>query len=580
MFISKKRKIYIITALSMAALFIIYGLFSSGKNQDSTYDFVVAERKNIVSEVDVTGRVRPAANVDLAFERGGRVATILANVGDKVEAGQILLTLNSREIEAELSRVRANVDSVRAGLQQYEAIVAREEANLEALNRGARTEEIALSETRVASAEKALEDARANVDQTTNKVAIDLVSVYEGIKDVLRDAYAKADDAINRQADAIFINRTTNPQLSFNILNPQLKIEIEWQRNLITRELENLRSLLSKQSLSLVSLESDLESGRKNLLSIRDFLQQINEVIENSSSLSDTTINNYRTGITLGLNNVNSALAAANNQQQRIATQRVIGQNSITAAEARVNDAKSALAAAKAELKLKQAPASTEVLVAQKASLKQAQANLASQRARVREAQAAVSALESQLADNNLVAPFSGTVTKQEAKVGEIVAPGVTLVSIMSESKFETEANVPEVDISKIQVGNTAKITLDAYGNDVIFSALVVSIDPAETIIEGVSTYKVKLQFSQEDERIKSGMTANVTILAANKENVLVAPQRAIIDRDGKKIIRVMRKEKIEEVEIKSGLRGTDGNVEILEGISEGDKVAIPAATK
>ncbi|MDP1709460.1 MAG: biotin/lipoyl-binding protein, partial [Candidatus Komeilibacteria bacterium] len=276
---SKKRKIYIISALALASLFIIYGLISAAKSDPMPYDFVAASRKNITSEVDVTGHVRPAENVDLAFERGGRVASVLSSVGDKVAGGQILLTLNSREIQAELARSRANVDSARASLQQYEAAVSREEANLEALVRGAKSEEIALSETKVASAERALQDARANVEQTTNKVAIDLVNVYEGIKDVLRDAYAKADDAINRQTEAIFINETTSPQLSFNIIDPQLKTEIEWQRSLINKELDDLRSLLLKQSLSLSSLENDLDSGRKHLLSIRDFLQRTNEVI-------------------------------------------------------------------------------------------------------------------------------------------------------------------------------------------------------------------------------------------------------------------------------------------------------------
>ncbi|MDP1709959.1 MAG: efflux RND transporter periplasmic adaptor subunit, partial [Candidatus Komeilibacteria bacterium] len=270
--------------------------------------------------------------------------------------------------------------------------------------------------------------------------------------------------------------------------------------------------------------------------------------------------------------------------QQKIATQRVIGQNSITAAEARVNDAKNVLAAAEAELALKRAPASNEELAAQNAYLKQSQANLSSQRARVREAQAAVSALESQLADNNLAAPFSGTVTRQEAKVGEIVSPGAPLVSVMSEAKFEIEANLPEIDVSKIQIGNTATATLDAYGNDVIFDALVVSIDPAETMVEGVSTYKVKIQFSQDDERIKSGMTANVTILAASRENALVIPQRAVIEQNGKKIVRVLygegRKQSVEEVVVKIGLRSTDGNVEIIEGITEGDQVAISKSSE
>ena len=523
--------------------------------------------------------MKPAESVDLAFERSGRVTSVGAIVGDKVKTGQVLLILDRRQLSAEVSRAAANVEGTKASLRQYEAAVIREEANLEELKRGNRPEEIFLAEIKVSNAERALQDARTNVDQTTNKVAIDLVNVYEGIKDVLRDAYTKADDAINRQIDAIFINETTSPQLSFNLIHPQLKTEVEWQRSLVYTELEQLKSLLVSQSLSLSSLEDALESGSKHLLVIRDFLQKVNEVVKDASDLSAASVDSYRTSVTLGLSNVNTVLATANSHHQKLATQRVIGQNNITAAEAKVNDAKNILEAAQAELALKRAPAGVEEIAAQNAVLKQAQANLASQQARVREAKAAVESLQAQLAENSLLAPFSGTVTRQEAKLGEIVSPGVVLVSIISEAKYEIEANVPEIDVSKIQVGNPATTTLDAYGNDVIFSASVITIDPAETIIEGVSTYKVKLQFGQDDERIKSGMTANITILAQKRADVLAVPQRAVIDKDGKKIIRLLRGEgrqqKIEEVVVKVGLRGSDGNVEIIEGVSEGDRVVV-----
>jgi multidrug efflux pump subunit AcrA (membrane-fusion protein) len=175
-----------------------------------------------------------------------------------------------------------------------------------------------------------------------------------------------------------------------------------------------------------------------------------------------------------------------------------------------------------------------------------------------------------------------------EAKVGEVVFPSspysdsrVTFVSIISDKNYEIEVNVSEVDIAKIKSGDTAIITLDAYGDETEFYATVTSIEPAETIIEGISTYKVKLQFNEQDEQIKSGMTANIDILTAKKENVITIPQRAIITKAGQKIVRVIEDvpEKnlinINEVIVKTGLRGSDGRIEILEGINEGDEVVI-----
>ena len=144
---------------------------------------------------------------------------------------------------------------------------------------------------------------------------------------------------------------------------------------------------------------------------------------------------------------------------------------------------------------------------------------------------------------------------------------------MISTNKYEIEANVPEADIAKIKVGNTADVTLDAYGNDVRFNVKITAIDPAETVIEGVSTYKTTFQFTAEDGRIKSGMTANLDILTDKKENVIAIPSRAVITKGADKIVTVLGNNILKEVKVTLGLRGSDGNVEIVSGISEGDKV-------
>jgi len=70
-------------------------------------------------------------------------------------------------------------------------------------------------------------------------------------------------------------------------------------------------------------------------------------------------------------------------------------------------------------------------------------------------------------------------------------------------------------------------------------------------------------------------MTANINIQSAKKDNVIALPQRALIREDGKKYVRVLRGEAIERVEVETGLQGSDGNIEILSGIEEGDKVIV-----
>jgi multidrug efflux pump subunit AcrA (membrane-fusion protein) len=134
---------------------------------------------------------------------------------------------------------------------------------------------------------------------------------------------------------------------------------------------------------------------------------------------------------------------------------------------------------------------------------------------------------------------------------------------------------VPEADIAKIKIGDSAKVTLDAYGSDTYFPARVTKIDPAETMVEGVATYKAILQFAENDQRIRSGMTANMDIETAKKEGVLVVPQRAVIRKiDGSYRVQIFKDEQTsEERTVAVGLRGSDGNIEVVSGLSEGEKI-------
>jgi multidrug efflux pump subunit AcrA (membrane-fusion protein) len=100
-------------------------------------------------------------------------------------------------------------------------------------------------------------------------------------------------------------------------------------------------------------------------------------------------------------------------------------------------------------------------------------------------------------------------------------------------------------------------------------------MNPAESLVEGVATYKTTLYFNNSDERIKSGMTADVTIKGDRRDNVFAVPQRAVITRGDSKFVQVLQGENVAEKQVKTGLRGSDGNIEITDGLSEGDQVIV-----
>lgn len=179
------------------------------------------------------------------------------------------------------------------------------------------------------------------------------------------------------------------------------------------------------------------------------------------------------------------------------------------------------------------------------------------------------------LSDYRIIAPFNGVITKIDAKIGEIAKANEPLVTMMSSGTFQIESYVPEVNIALINIGDEASVTLDAYGEKVLFYAKVVSIDPAETIRDGVSTYKVKLQFSEKDNRIKSGMTANVSVLIFSKPNVIVLPGGVVFEKNGKKYVQIKKDKEIIDKEVILGDVSPLGQVEIVSGLVDGDVVIL-----
>jgi len=177
--------------------------------------------------------------------------------------------------------------------------------------------------------------------------------------------------------------------------------------------------------------------------------------------------------------------------------------------------------------------------------------------------------------DRFIFAPFDGIITKMDAKVGEISSPNVSLISMMSADVFQIESYIPEVNIAQIKLGDEAEVILDAYGSGALFYAKVISIDPAETLKDGVSTYKTKLQFSGKDERIKSGMTANVSITTFNKPNVIVIPGGVVFDKDGKKFVKIIVDKEKKDVEVVLGSTSALGQFEVISGLADGDEVLL-----
>lgn len=506
------RKPWVIGALVIIILVIVVSVKGKGTTaQDEVY---VVKSGTVSEEVSVTGKVKAAQAVDLSFEKSGKVTKANKAVGDDVKAGDIIVQIDNADVAAQLAEAQASLRIQQSKLNELES--------------GTRPEQLAITKTKTDSAKADLDNAK----------------VY--LVDSLQNAYALADDAIRNKVDVFFLNpRSTNPQILF---------------------------------IPTVTAETSLESGR---VEVETRLQLMNNALKNISSNTDTTAVESQVKQSLGeirlfLDNISLSinaliptdylpLATLTTWKANVSSARTSVNTAITnvlAGEDKIRAAQSAYNVASGQLTLDTSGTVSDEISAQEAQVAVAQANVA--------------AMYAQYAKTFLKAPIDGIVTKQDAKLGETATPNIPLVSVMSNAQFQIEANIPEADIAKIKTGQTANVTLDAYGPDVLFHATVVLIDPAETIVDGVPTYKTTFQFEGTDVRIKSGMTANVDIQGEVHTNVLSVPQRAVVNHNGEKIVTIKTgPSTTKEVPVKLGIRGSDGAIEITDGLSVGDNVII-----
>ena len=509
--ISKKGGVILVVLVVLITSSYLY----FNREEKVEYDLSVAQKRNLVEEVSVTGRVKPVDSVNLAFEKSGRVSYVNVEVGDNVFAGQVLMRQGNAELVAQLA--------------QNEAELKSQEAKLSELTRGTRPEEIKIQEVKVTNAEVSVSEAKKN------------------IVDKMQDAYTKSDDAIRNRVDQFFSNpRSTDPKLVFSVNDFQLDNDIRTKRvfieGVLDQWLEESNQIIYTEELTL-----DIASAKENLTLIKDFLDKVSFSVNSllpTSTLTQTTIDGWKTDISTARTNTNTAIVNLSTAHEKLKT------------------SESNLLLEENQLILKKSGTREEQILAQEAIVEKAMANIQN--------------TEAQISKTILRSPISGIVSKKNISVGEIISANSSVVSVISKTKFEIETNAPEADIAKIKIGDNADITLDAYGDDVVFKGSVAVIDPAETIIEGVSTYKVTLHFLDGDDRVRSGMTANIDIYTGMREGVIAVPQRSVITRNGQKIIRVLKSDMtVEERFVEVGLRGSGGYLEIVSGLNEGERVIV-----
>lgn len=632
----KKKKIWVILGIILLLLLVLSLVFSKRK-PTAEYSTIFAKDGLLLQTVSEAGTVKPVKELALNFLTSGRLKEINVKIGDQVIVGQTLavledtaLQVRKTEVEAALSVAQASFSKLLAGasnsainvslssLSQAQTAVSSAKVDLENIKQTV-AENIRQAEKTLADLEsselstltpteqaviltqtaydnakkngqKNIDNARSSALLTISDKIITAKIALDNINTILEDEDGKN---VLGALDSTVITQTKNSrQIALSLVTiaetaiSQAKITLD-EATVITsgeaakelllaadRTLDYTYDLLEASIISSDFTQVKLDSYKATVSSQITQVNSATTVLENAVQTLHNAILNYETTLLSANDNLEQAKVNLNNTKiaarNALSSARLSGDQQIASAQARLDSARNSLAVAQAQYDNTVAPARSQDVAVAEAQVKQAQASL--------------DGINQQINDSLLIAPVAGIINQVNYEVGEQFGlSGKPMVSLLVDNSFNIEVDISESNISKVKVGDEVDITLDAFSDDLILKGFVSFIEPAQTVIQDVVYYKVKIDFLDLEETlkslvlrnltIKSGMTANVVIMTEKLENVIQVPARAVIEKDAQKIVRVLRAGEMVELPVVVGLQGDEGLVEIKEGLGVGEEV-------
>jgi HlyD family secretion protein len=401
----------------------------------------------------------------------------------------------------------------------------------------------------LAKAKADVDEQNVKLEQAKQQSGDSFIDSRSNLVANIKDAYAKTDDAIRNNIDSFFKNvRQANNYIEFtfkdgtSIYTFPIDTDLRNQINTDRYALE-LSLVKWKASLAKLSVTSDLNQysveAEANLNSAKAFLDEVALAVNSIKSPEyqyEATVTGYKTTVSTARTEVSTAFSNFNTAKAKFST--------------------------------------SPKVISGVNNTSQNYDTVLAEEARLAQLEAAVQSIQAQISSTLIISPIDGLVTRQDAKQGQIVGAGEKLVSVISDGNMEIEANISEVNIGKVAIGNTVSITFDAFPGKT-YTGKLFYIEPAETIIDNVVNYKVKVSIDGDAKELKSGLTANLKIVTAVAENVLKVPRYAITEENGKTIIKNLVGKKTVPVEVTTGLSGNDESIEVKSGVTEGQQLQV-----
>jgi len=505
------------------------GIWLTTGSAGADYQLAAAAMGTVQQSVSATSTIEAVNQADVDFSTAGKVATVSVVVGQQVAAGAVLGTLDPSTLQATVA--------------QDEAAVASDESKLSSDQSG----------QTVQNAKQAITTAEQQVTLQNQQITADQTAI-------------------------------TNDQTNLTSTEASNAVSLAQSQNAIT----NSQAKLTTDESALSTDESAVTTAEET-----ESTDCTNDPSGTACTVTDpATVTRDESAVTADNTAITQDEQSVQVDQLSLQSTQIKNEQAVTSANQAIVTAQQTLANAQVTLQDDE-----QTVTNDQTTLNDDQSSVGSQiesdEASLEAASVQLHSAESDLSSASVTAPVAGTVTEVNVSVGGQAAAGTTVVGqsasssasssgtattptyafeIIGTAAFDADASISSANVSQVQVGDQAQLTVSGSATPVY--GTVSSLGIVATVSSGVATFPVTIAVTGTPSGLYSGMTATTSIIVLDRSNVLTVPSSAVHTLGASSFVYELSQGKEVEHTVGVGAVGTT-LTQITSGLASGDKVVL-----
>ena len=585
-FIQRKKTAVFLGILLLGGGVLLFRAFSTSTSQ-TRYVLEVAEQGMLTTSVSGTGQVQGEAEIEVKPEVSGKVTKLVGESGQHVEEGDVIAVLDAKDAQKSVRDARISLESAQIAydkltadpdalsLLQAENALAQAQRTLSDLENSPTSSDLSDAQNEVDNAERSLEQAERNLTKVQTSAGQDLESASEDGYNAVTEAFADITSLMTDLSDLIGTEQSEEEYISYynlmisssysdDVLSDYQTAQDSYNDAWSAFQNSNRDSGTEEKSTVITLTLQAAKDISTTLNSAQILLNRVDDHGYQNSTIADH-IDEMMTTIPADVTRANSIISSLQSTANTIAETDLSAPNSISDAEDSVQEAKNALATAQENYSDVLDGADADEIAKAKETVAEREQQLAdlnvdtnsldvrSQELSLESARNKYNDALEDLAKYTVRAPISGTLASVNLHVGEAASSASALAVVVAE-QFTAQMTLNEVDVAKVALGDRATLAFDAI-EGLTMTGKIIQIDTIGTVSQGVVSYNVLIGLDTVDERVLSGMSANISIITDVRQDVVIVSSSAVKSSGSASYVEVL-----DGVTETGGLQGVTSN--------------------